>query len=146
MNCLQLKQKNLTLTDDYPFILLAGERRSYNANQICRDPAWRKVDVEGRLKINPEDASQFAIQTGQRLRCVSEHGEISDVVEVDEGMPLKALYHYRMVMAYYRGGEHIGPELNRLTSTQHCDPLSKTPYHKYVPVRLERLDVSVIAD
>ena len=142
----QLKQKNLTLTDDYPFILLAGERRSYNANQIYRDPAWRKVDAEGRLKINPEDASQFSIETGQRLRCVSEHGEISVVVEVDEGMRKGVVSLPHGYGLRYRGGEPIGPELNRLTSTQHCDPLSKTPYHKYVPVRLERLDVSVIAD
>ncbi|KVE38172.1 hypothetical protein WS68_24285 [Burkholderia sp. TSV86] len=32
----------------------------------------------------------------------------------------------------------IGPELNRLTSGAHCDPLSRTPYHKYVPVRLSK--------
>jgi len=46
---------------DYPFILMAGERRSYNANQI-----------------------------------------------------------------------------NRLTASANCDPMSKTPFHKYVQVQIEK--------
>ena len=55
----QLKQQATKLSDSFPFILLAGERRSYNANQIYRDPAWRKVDAEGRLRMNPHDAADF---------------------------------------------------------------------------------------
>jgi hypothetical protein len=34
----------------------------------------------------------------------------------------------------YRGGDPVGPELNRLTSSEHCDPIARTPYHKHVPV------------
>ncbi|WP_436897374.1 molybdopterin-dependent oxidoreductase [Acinetobacter gyllenbergii] len=135
----QLKQSSMTLTTDYPFILLAGERRSYNANQIYRDPAWRKVDAEGRLRINPEDAQSFGVETGQMLYCISEHGKIQVTVELDEGMRKGVVSLPHGYGLRYRGGEPIGPQLNRLTSTQHCDPLSKTPYHKYVPVRLERL-------
>ncbi|WP_043969867.1 molybdopterin-dependent oxidoreductase [Acinetobacter sp. NBRC 110496] len=135
----QLKQRSLTLTDAYPFILLAGERRSYNANQIYRDPAWHKVDAEGRLRINPEDAQIFGVETGQMLHCISEHGKIQVTVELDEGMRKGVVSLPHGYGLRYRGGEPIGPQLNRLTSSQHCDPLSKTPYHKYVPVRLERL-------
>ncbi|USA54290.1 molybdopterin-dependent oxidoreductase [Acinetobacter sp. C32I] len=135
----QLKQGFMTLTTDYPFILLAGERRSYNANQIYRDPAWRKVDAEGRLRINPEDAQTFGVETGQMLYCISEHGKIQVTVELDEGMRKGVVSLPHGYGLRYRGGEPIGPQLNRLTSAQHCDPLSKTPYHKYVPVRLERL-------
>lgn len=135
----QLKQQSLTLTDAYPFILLAGERRSYNANQIYRDPAWRKVDAEGRLRMNPEDALSFGVETGHALQCISEHGKIQVIVELDEGMRKGVVSLPHGYGLRYRGGEPIGPQLNRLTSTQHCDPLSKTPYHKYVPVRLERL-------
>ena len=29
-----------------------------------------------------------------------------------------------------------GPAINRLTSLEHCDPFSKTPFHKHVPVRI----------
>lgn len=135
----QLKQQSLALTDAYPFILLAGERRSYNANQIYRDPAWRKVDAEGRLRMNPDDALSFGVETGHVLQCISEHGKIQVTVELDEGMRKGVVSLPHGYGLRYRGGEPIGPQLNRLTSTQHCDPLSKTPYHKYVPVRLERL-------
>ena len=135
----QLKQQSLTLTDAYPFILLAGERRSYNANQIYRDPAWRKVDAEGRLRMNPDDALSFGVETGHVLHCISEHGKIQVTVELDEGMRKGVVSLPHGYGLRYRGGEPIGPQLNRLTSAQHCDPFSKTPYHKYVPVRLERL-------
>jgi len=29
-----------------------------------------------------------------------------------------------------------GPLINLLTDAGHCDPITATPYHKYVPVRL----------
>ena len=51
----QLKEHQ-ALGEGYPFILMAGERRSYNANQIFRNPEWRKVDKQGALKIHPDDA------------------------------------------------------------------------------------------
>ncbi|MGB5887392.1 MAG: molybdopterin-dependent oxidoreductase [Acinetobacter venetianus] len=136
----QLKQQAAKLSDSFPFILLAGERRSYNANQIYRDPAWRKVDAEGRLRMNPHDAADFGVETGHTLQCVSEHGNIQVVVELDEGMRQGVVSLPHGYGIRYRDGEPIGPQLNRLTSTEHCDPLSKTPYHKYIPVRLERLD------
>ncbi len=44
----------------------------------------------------------------------------------------------------YRHGAPIGPQLNRLTGAAHCDPLSRTPYHKYLPVRILPLE-SVLA-
>src|SRR6185436_8382190 len=40
----------------HPLVLIAGERRSYNANQIFRDPAWRKADREGAMRMHPDDA------------------------------------------------------------------------------------------
>jgi hypothetical protein len=36
----------------------------------------------------------------------------------------------------YRGGAPVGPQLNRLTASDHCDPLARTPFHKHVPVRV----------
>lgn len=37
----------------------------------------------------------------------------------------------------YDGGAPVGPQLNRLTSSEHCDPIAATPFHKYVPVQLQ---------
>src|SRR5262249_33530905 len=43
---------------EFPFVLSAGERRSFTANTIIRNPAWRKKDRSGALRMNPEDAKR----------------------------------------------------------------------------------------
>ncbi len=35
----------------FPFILMAGERRSSTANTVIRDPAWRAKDRGGALRM-----------------------------------------------------------------------------------------------
>jgi anaerobic selenocysteine-containing dehydrogenase len=125
---------------DYPFILMAGERRSYNANQIYRDPAWRKVDPDGAMRIHPDDAGRLELSEGSRARCRSAHGEIDVTVELDDGVRRGTVTLPHGYGQRYKGGEPIGPALNRLTSTGHCDPFSKTPYHKYVPVHVVPAD------
>jgi hypothetical protein len=42
----------------------------------------------------------------------------------------------------YRGGEPQGPQINRLTASDHCDPLARTPYHKHVPVTVREVEAS----
>lgn len=121
---------------DYPFVLAAGERRSYNANQIYRDPAWRKVDPFGAMRIHPDDAASLGLVDGGRAICRSERAEIEVVVELDDGLRRGMVTLPHGYGIRYRGGPPIGPELNRLTSAGHCDPFTRTPFHKYVPVSI----------
>jgi len=124
---------------DYPFVLMAGERRSYNANQIYRNPSWRKIDPHGSMRIHPDDAVALDIGNGEHVECVSAHGSIDVVIEIDDTVRrgMVTLPHgYGM---RHNGSEPLGPELNRLTSSAHCDPLSRTPYHKYVPVHIKKM-------
>lgn len=121
---------------EFPFILAAGERRSYNANQIYRDPAWRKVDPHGALRIHPEDAAALGLHEGGSALCTSAHGEIAVVAEFDDGLRRGMVSLPHGYGQRFRDSAPIGPELNRLTGAAHCDPLSRTPYHKHVPVRL----------
>jgi anaerobic selenocysteine-containing dehydrogenase len=121
---------------EYPYILMAGERRSYNANQIYRDPAWRKVDPHGAMRVHPEDARELRVADGGRVRCQSATGEIEAVVEIDDSVRRGTVTLPHGYGMRFKGGAPIGPEINRLTSGAHCDPLSRTPYHKYVPVRI----------
>lgn len=121
---------------DAPFILMAGERRSYNANQIYRDPAWRKIDAEGTLRIHPRDAAALGVQSGDRLLCESSRDAIEVVAEIDDSMRPGVVTLPHGYGARYQDGPPKGPELNRLTDRRHCDPLTRTPWHKYVPVRL----------
>jgi anaerobic selenocysteine-containing dehydrogenase len=117
-----------------PLVLIAGERRSYNANQIYRDPAWRKVDPHGAMRMHPDDARARGLADGSRAICTSETGEIEVVVELDDALrPGVAVLPHGYGMRY-RGGDPVGPQINRLTAGHHCDPLARTPYHKHVPV------------
>ena len=134
--------RNLTppnTTEHYPFILMAGERRSYNANQIYRDPAWRKVDPHGAMRMHPDDANALSLSHGERARCRSEHGEIEVVIEVDDSVRTGMVTLPHGYGNRFKGSAPVGPELNRLTGSAHCDPLSRTPYHKHVPVMIEAL-------
>ena len=45
-------------TAEFPFVLSAGERRSFTANTIFRDPTWRKRDAGGALRVSPADAER----------------------------------------------------------------------------------------
>jgi hypothetical protein len=57
--------------NDFPFVLMAGERRAYNANQIYRDPAWRKTDADGAMRMHPDDAAALELVAGARRMPVS---------------------------------------------------------------------------
>ncbi|SDX50502.1 molybdopterin-dependent oxidoreductase [Marinobacter mobilis] len=124
---------------DYPFVLMAGERRSYNANQIYRDPAWRKVDPHGAMRIHPGDAESLGVISGDRIQCRSPWGCIEAVVDVDDSVRAGMVTLPHGYGMRFRNEGPIGPELNRLTSLDYCDPLSRTPFHKHVPVQLEKV-------
>ena len=122
--------------EDYPFVLMAGERRSYNANQIFRDPSWRKVDKNGALRIHPKDAEQLNLSTGDSALCRTKAGEITVEIEVNDGIREGMITLPHGYGMRYKNSDPIGPQINRLTSADHCDPFTKTPYHKYVPAQL----------
>ncbi|MEM7656737.1 MAG: molybdopterin-dependent oxidoreductase [Bacteroidota bacterium] len=125
----------------YPFNLLAGERRSYNANALIRNPEWRKKDIEGALKIHPEDAENHSITNGDWVRCISPAGEVRIKTWITDEVPVGMLSMPHGYGFSYPGHDETtaGALVNVLTSTEECDPLSKTPYHKNVRVRLERV-------
>lgn len=128
---------------DYPFILMAGERRAYNANQIFRTPDWRKTDKDGAMRIHPEDMAQLGFSDGQRVLCQSETGEIEVSLMEDNSVQRGMLtlpHGYGMLYKSTHGHlKQNGPAVNDLTRSDYCDPIAKTPYHKHVPVNLRLL-------
>ena len=124
---------------DYPFVLQAGERRSYNANTIYREAAWRKQDPEGALKVHPQDASRLGLTDGGRAWCESPREALCVRVAIaDEVRPgLVSLPHgYGMYAGKESSAPRSGPAINFLTDSDHCDALSKVPFHKHVHVRV----------
>lgn len=138
----QLPQQQVDQTcERFPLVLMAGERRTYNANQIYRDPAWRKQDPHGALRIHPDDALKHGLQDGGLAMCESEVGRIEVHVELDEQtrpgfVTLPHGYGMR-----FQDSAPIGPQINRLTPSGRRDPLTHTPYHKYLPVNLHPIAV-----
>jgi anaerobic selenocysteine-containing dehydrogenase len=124
---------------EFPLLLMAGERRSYNANTIYRDPAWRKQDVSGAAKFHPDDAEALGVTDGDTIRLESRTGAVDATVQVTEEMlPGVVSVPHGYGMEHTENGgdrERTGPRINELTDGDHCDPLTKTPYHKTVPIR-----------
>lgn len=125
---------------DYPLLLIAGERRAYNANTIYRDPDWRKDDPEGALRIHPRDAARFGLGDGVCASCESQWGSVTVRIKVCDTMRpgVVSLPHgFGLDYPDATGKRKAhGPLINLLTDAKHCDPISATPFHKYVPVRL----------
>lgn len=134
----ELHAENLS-NDDFPFILMAGERRTYNANQIYRNPEWRKVDPKGALRIHPQDAAELGIENGSEVICESSVGKIKVFAEIDASVRPKMVTLPNGYGSKYKNGEPNGPELNLLTPSDNCEPLTKTPYHKHLPVNIKKV-------
>ena len=80
-------------TPEFPVVLSAGERRAYTANDIFRDPSWRKRDAEGALRVSVEDAQALGLVAGGRARITTVAGSAEASVEISEAM-LPGHRHY----------------------------------------------------
>jgi anaerobic selenocysteine-containing dehydrogenase len=128
---------------EYPFTLVAGQRRSYNANQIFRTPAWRKSDPDGALRIHPDDLAALNASNHGWVAVETRTGRIVVRAEADESLRrgVVALPHgYGQSYPGVEGRVVAGPRLNIITSSEDCDPIAATPHHKNVQVRLVPLD------
>lgn len=132
--------KRLT-TDELPVVLSVGERRAYTANDIFRDPSWRKRDADGALRVSVEDAQALGLHDGGRARITTAAGSAEATVEITETM---LSGHAALPNGFgldYVGedGRTVVPGVapNALTSTKWRDPYAGTPWHKHVPARIE---------
>jgi anaerobic selenocysteine-containing dehydrogenase len=128
---------------EYPFFLHAGQRRSYNANQIFRNPAWRKDDPDGALKIHPDDIAQLGAADGGWMIVETRRGSIVARIEADDSMRrgMVGLPHgYGQYYPSQNGRVVVGPRINFLTASDDCDPITATPHHRNIAVRLRPAD------
>jgi anaerobic selenocysteine-containing dehydrogenase len=134
---------------DFPFVLAAGQRRMFNANQIFRDPAWRRDDPDGALLINRADLARLGASDGEWIAVQSSSGRVVVRCKADDSVRegLLALPHGYGQSYPTRDGVRLnnGPRVNLLTGRDNCDPVAGTPYHKHVRVRLERLPAAEAA-
>lgn len=132
-------------TDEFPIVLSAGERRAYTANVIFRDPAWRKRDAEGALRVSRQDAAALGLADGDRAQVTTARGSAQALVEVSDAMQPghASLPNGYGVSATATGGGALkaGVAPNDLTSSDWRDEIAGTPWHKHVPARIEAVPV-----
>jgi anaerobic selenocysteine-containing dehydrogenase len=130
-------------TSEFPIVLSVGERRAYTANDIFRDPSWRKRDADGALRVSVEDAQALGLVDGGRARVSTAAGEAEATIEITETMlPGHAALPNGFGLDYIDDDGHTvvpGVAPNMLTSTRWRDRYAGTPWHKHVPARIEAL-------
>jgi len=130
-------------TSEFPIVLSVGERRAYTANDIFRDPSWRKRDADGALRVSVEDAQALGLVDGGRARVSTAAGDAEATIEITETMlPGHAALPNGFGLDYIDDDGHTvvpGVAPNMLTSTRWRDRYAGTPWHKHVPARIEAL-------
>ncbi|MBX9901059.1 MAG: molybdopterin-dependent oxidoreductase [Burkholderiaceae bacterium] len=132
--------------EDYPFILSAGERRSETSQTSIRNPEWMKKGNFGVLRIHPQDAATLGCADGDWIQLRTPRGTAQAPIELtDELQPGHVSLPNGHGIDYHQADgtlDRRGVSLNELTNTNDRDPFAGTPWHKYVPVHLERLTLT----
>jgi anaerobic selenocysteine-containing dehydrogenase len=129
----------------WPFMLSAGERRSFTANTIIRDPSWRKLEADIALRVSPSDAARIGVVDGGQARLTTKRASAIVAVAVDEAMAAGHLALPNGLGLDHLEGEQrirtgVGP--NEFTASEDRDPWVGTPWHKSIPARLEAIPVA----
>jgi anaerobic selenocysteine-containing dehydrogenase len=124
----------------FPLVLSAGERRSFTANTIMRDPEWRKKDGEGCLRVSPADAAAIGARSGDTVRLVTRRGEARVVIDVTDSMRRGHAALPNGLGTTDASGATPGVAPNELTASGDRDPFVGTPWHKHVPARIEAIE------
>jgi len=130
------------IDDEFPFVLSAGERRSFTANTIYRDPEWRKKDRDGALRISPQDAERLGLADGAKARITTRRGAAVVAVELSDRMqPGHVSLPNGLGVSYPMTDDgpvvEVGAAPNELTRGEDRDWLAGTPWHKFTPARVE---------
>ena len=129
---------------DYPYILSAGERRPDTSNTSIRNPEWLKKGGFGVLRIHPQDAATLGCAEGDWIQIRTPRGTAQAPIELTDELQRGhvSLPNGHGVDYHKADGtlDRRGVSLNELTNTTDRDPFAGTPWHKYVPVHLERLN------
>ena len=125
--------------DEWPFVLSAGERRAFTANTIIRDPAWRKRDTHGALRLSEQDAAALGVEAGAMVRLSTQRGSVDVAVEPNPRMRPGHISLPNGMGLTSGETDRVGIAPNELTSSEDQDELSGIPLHKHVLARIDVL-------
>jgi formate dehydrogenase len=140
---LRLSTERPVTDPDYPFILAAGERRSDTSNTAIRSTDWHRKGHYGTLRMNRSDAEALGCVDGENVRLSTRRGSVEVPVEISDMMPpgSVSLPNGQGLDYVDASGQRVrrGVAPNELTDGAQRDFLAGTPWHKYVPARVERV-------
>jgi formate dehydrogenase len=143
----KLAQETPQTDADYPFVLSAGERRSDTSNTAVRDTAWHRKGAYGTLRLSPQDAAVIGCKEGDALRLSTRRASVEVTAEISAMMqPGHISLPNGQGLDYHDRDGHVvhkGVAPNELTDCMQRDFLAGTPWHKFVPARLERIGLAV---
>ncbi len=119
--------------DDYPFWLSTGRvlEHWHTGSMTRRVGPLHGAVSETYVELNPDDARDMGIQSGNSVRLVSRRGEIVLPASIDgRGQPQR-----RMVFVPFFEEAKL---INQLTLDAYC-PISKQPDYKKCAVRVEKV-------
>lgn len=126
----------LKMPADFPLVLNAGRHMRYNINTMMRNPEWNKGKRACTVAVSPADAERLNLSDGQTVRVTTATGAETGELEVsDQVRPGMVLIPHGFGLIY--DGTVYGLNVNRLTGSNHRDPLTGTPLHRFVPCRIE---------
>jgi len=131
--------------DEYPFVLASGLRTRWTANTIQRDPTWRKGQgPHCELHLHPEDAASLSVEKGDALRIETNRGSIVLPAAIDPKLRPGHVWMpngFGVEYAETLDGERVtqGANCNENTDAADRDPITGCPHHRYVPVKLTRI-------
>jgi len=129
---------------EFPFVLAAGERRTDTSNTAIRDTAWNKKGRYGTLRMSGDDAESLGVGDGERVRLITRRGSVEVPVEISPMMQRGNVSLPNGQGLDYRDASGTivrkGVPPNELTDSSRRDSFAGTPWHKFVPARIEKLE------
>jgi len=130
------EKNDLALKADFPFILSSGRHIPYNANTIMRNPAWNEGKRACTCIMNPVDAESLNLKDGDMVRVTTEAGSVEIELEVTDHTCRRYIMIPHGFGLEYQG-KIYGANANRLAKNTHRDRFAGTPFHRYIPCRVE---------
>jgi len=130
------EEKDLVMDSRFPLILMAGRHFDYNANTIMRDPEWNEGRQACTVSMHPDDAQSLGLEDGGTVKVKTEAGEVELTLEVTEtARKGHVVIPHGFGLSYE--GKPYGANVNRLAKNTNRDRFAATPYHRFIPCRVE---------
>jgi anaerobic selenocysteine-containing dehydrogenase len=117
-----------------------------------RNAAWHRKGVLGALRISPQDAAALGCADGEEVRLSTRRASVKVPVEISDGLQPGHISLPNGLGVDYADNpgsnaaqsslRRRGVAPNELTDLRERDFLAGTPWHKFVPARVERITAS----